>query len=849
MRFAVTVLISIFLLVVTELDAAVFTGKITDEGGQPIPYASVYIHELSTGVSTDEKGEFRITLQQGTYTCEVSSLGFKRERFTVEVNANLVNKTIVLKEEVYRLSDVTFRGGREDRAMSVMRRAIAKAPFHRQQVRGYESTLYMKGSMKVTKIPALIRLQAGRSRTGLVLNKLFLIESHSQIVYSYPNNYDETVKAVSSTIPSEINPGNMSGVIRTSVYDKEFFGKLSPLAPNAFNYYRFVYEGITNESGRIINKIRVTPKKGDSKLITGHIYIQDDTWNVSYLDFVTKEAGVTTNIKITYNEVKPSIMMPTAYSADVKVDILGINAGGRFNSSITYSKVNEVKGAPSQPDPLPADKELTTREARKIASATEKRVRQNDSTTRKKDLEIKRDTTHKRIVDTLAKLRDNTYWTEVRRLPLSEEEILSYKISDSLNKEFKRVFDEDSVKRINRSTGNKILDKIVYDARYKVGKNITLGYGGLTRLVGDFNFTDGYQIGQNLYASYRINNNSSVVLTPELYYSTLRKEWLYKADAIYTYSPLRLGRLFLSAGEGSSNISRSSGISPLVNSYASFLFGLNPVKFHSRRWVEGTNSIDISNGLRLNVGLSYEEITPLENGDVKSLFGKVPQPNHPDNIYGAFSLEHKSASYTISLSYTPDYYYRIRDGRKRYIRSKYPTFTLYTRATFASPTEEYSSYGMAGLTISQRFNTGLYGMFIYNVDAGGFYKRDRVFLRDFRHFASSDIMVTENGFNGAFLLLDSYRYSTPESWLTAAIEYRADYLLLNRLPIFNSALLYEALHFKTLWLPEKRISHNEVGYSFGMKGLARAGIFVGFDGVKYSSYGFRLELPILSQIR
>ncbi|MDP3398845.1 MAG: DUF5686 and carboxypeptidase regulatory-like domain-containing protein [Bacteroidales bacterium] len=849
MRLQGIFLILISLLVATELDAAVFTGKITDENGQPIPYASVYIHELSTGVSTDEKGEFRITLQQGTYTCEVSSLGYKRERFTVEVNSQLVTKTIILKEEIYRLSDVTFRGGKEDRAMSVMRKAIAKAPFHRQQVRGYESTLYMKGSMKVTKIPALIRLQAGRSRTGLVLNKLFLIESHSEIVYSYPNNYDETVKAVSSTIPSEINPGNMSGVIRTSVYDKNFFGKLSPLAPNAFNYYKFVYEGITNESGRIINKIRVTPKKGDAKLITGHIYIQDDVWNVSYIDFVTKEAGVTTNIKITYNEVKPSIMLPTAYSADVKVDVLGVNAGGRFNSSITYSKVNEVKGAPVQPEPLPADKEITTREAKTIASATEKRVKQNDTTSRKKDLEIKRDTTHKRVVDTLAKMRDNTYWAEVRRLPLSEEEILSYKMSDSLKKEFKRVFEEDSVKRINRSTGNKVLDKIVYDARYKVGKNITLGYGGLSRLVGDFNFTDGYQIGQNLFASYRINNNSSVVLTPEFYYSTLRKELLWKTDAVYTYSPLRSGRLFLSIGEGSSNISRRSGVSPLVNSYAAFLFGLNPVKFHSRRWVESTNSIDISNGLRLNVGLSYEEITPLENGGAKSLFGKVPQPNNPDNIYEVISTEHKSASYTISLSYTPEYYFRIRDGKKRYVRSKYPTFTLYSRATFAAPSQEYSSYGMAGLTISQRFNSGLYGMYLYNIDAGGFYKRDRVFLKDFRHFASSDIMVTENGFNGAFLLLDSYRYSTPESWLTAAIEYRTDYLLLNRLPIFNSALLYEALHLKTLWLPEKRITHTEAGYSFGMKGLARAGIFVGFDGVKYNGYGFRIELPILSQLR
>ena len=148
MRLEGIFLLLISLLGFTELDAAVFSGKITDENGQPVPYASVYIHELSTGVSTDEKGAFRITLQQGIYTCEVSSLGYKRERFTIEIDSQYVTKTIILKEEIYRLSDVTFRGGKEDRAMSVMRRAIAKAPYHRQQVRGYESTLYMKGSMK-----------------------------------------------------------------------------------------------------------------------------------------------------------------------------------------------------------------------------------------------------------------------------------------------------------------------------------------------------------------------------------------------------------------------------------------------------------------------------------------------------------------------------------------------------------------------------------------------------------------------------------------------------------------------------------------------------------------------------
>lgn len=843
------VLILWSLLTACTLNASVFRGKIVDGGGLPVPYASVYIHELSTGVSADDKGEFRISLSPGTYTCEISSLGFRREKFSIEIGTENISKTVVLFEEVYKLSDVTFRGRGEERALSVMRRAIARAPYHRQQVRHYESSVYTKGTMKITKIPALLRLQAGRSKTGLVLNKLFLIESHSEIVYNYPNSYDETVKAISSTIPSEVDPGNMTGVIRASVYNKEFFGKLSPLAPNAFNYYKFVYEGITNESGRIINKIRVTPKKGDSKLITGHIYIQDDTWNVSYLEFVTKEAGVTMNIKVNFNEVKPSVMMPTAYSADIKVDILGINAGGRYNSSVTYSRVIEAGGAKESVSPIPVSKEITSREARKIAAATEKSVLKSDSSSRKKDLEIKRDTTHKRVVDTLAKLRDNTYWAEVRRLPLSEDEIISYKISDSLKKEFKRVFDEDSVRRINRSTGNKVMDKIFYEARYKAGSNITLGYGGLTRVVGDFNFVDGYQFGQNFYAAYRFNNNTSLTITPELYYSTQREELQWKADAVLTYAPLRQGVLRASAGRVSSNISKKQGVTSTVNSYATFLFGLNPVKYHLRSWYELSSSADIANGLKLSAGIGFERSSPLVNGEVKSLFGKTPPPNIPFNIYNAVSEPHSSLYYNASLSFTPEYYYRIRNGQKRYVRSRFPTFTIYTRGAFGSGSEDYSSYGMAGMTVAHRFSTGLYGTLLYNVDAGGFYKRERVFLTDFRHFASSDIMVTESGFFNSFLLMDSYKYSTPESWVTLNAEYRADYLLLNRLPFINSAFLYEALHLKALWLPEKRINHSEIGYSFGMKGLGRVGVFVGFDGLKYNSTGFRVELPILSQLR
>ncbi len=838
-------LTTLLLLLSSTLFGTVFGGRVSDRNGLPVPFATIYVYEISSGVSADDKGEFRISLSKGKYTCEVSSLGYKRERFTLEVANENIFREIVMQEEVYQLNDAYFSSKGENRANSVMRKAIARAPFHREQVKSYESSVYLKGTMKITKIPAILKIQAGKARSNLVLNKLFLLESHSLISYQYPGSYDEKVMAFSSTIPSEIKIDNISGVMRTSIYDKEFFGNLSPLATNAFRYYSFIYEGISNESGRVVNKIRVIPKGGDSKLFRGHIYIVDDIWSVSYIDFTSKETGVTMNISVNFNEVKPLVLMPTSYAMDVGINLMGVNAQGRFNSSVTFSRVNE--GKPSRDKGAELSQDSLKNSIGKISqSQTQKRATKQIKTPQR--LEIKKDTNIKREIDTLARLRDTTYWAEVRRLPLREDEILSYKQADSLKGEFKRVFEEDSLKRVNRSTGNKILDRLLFKNRFKAGKNLTLGYSGLSGVIGDFNFVDGYQIGQELFAKYEFTKNSAITITPALYYSSHREELLWSINLSATYSPLKLGNISLSMGESSADISNNSSVSPFVNSYASYFFGLNPVKYQSRRWVEVKNSIELATGLRFNASLAWHQNSPLENANITSLFRQTPSPNIPDNIYGATSQSNTSLFYTASLIYTPNYYYRVVEGRKRYVRTKYPTFSVFTRASLPSSWSSTSKYGMVGASVSQRFKSGLYSSIYYSVEAGGVYNRSRLFLSDYKHFRSSNIMVTENGFLSSSLLMDNYKFSTPQSWLTAVCEYNTDYLILNRLPFLNSQLLYEALHLKTVWLPERDVIHTEAGYSFGLKQIIRAGVFVGFDGSKYSGTAFRLEIPILTEI-
>lgn len=879
-------LFGMLLLFAAQASAAVFSGTVLDSRFMPVPYATVYVHEIATGVATDIDGRFRLTLKEGNYSCEVSSLGYKRVKFSLAIGSANIDKKIVLEDEVYQLPHVYFKAGKDDRASYVMRNAIARAPYHRQQVKNYQSLVYTKGNMTITKIPALLKLQAGKTKTNLVLNKTFVLESHSAIDFEWPNLYNETVKAFSSTVPADINPADISGVNTASVYDSEFYGKLSPLAPEAFNYYKFVYEGISKENGRIINKIRVIPKRGDSKLVSGHIYIADDLWNVTNAHFLINETGVDIELKINFNETAPEIMMPTSNSMDVRVSIMGVKANGHYNSSVSYLSVNKGIAPHALTNIDVPDSINSAREARSFAKKSVKMIekemervnleieeeknenkslgemKNNESTSlgdnklevkkrplrRENEYEIKRDSSIKRVVDSLATKRDSSYWAAVRVVPLQPQEIRSYNQADSLKEEFDKVFEEDSIKRINRTTGNKILDKVMYETRFKVSEKFTLGYGGLSKVVGGFSFTDGYWLGQNLYASYKLRENNLLQVTPSLYYSTFRKKMMWQVQANLNYSPLNLGKVYFSVGDFSRDISNNSSVSDFVSSYSSFFFALNPKKHLSARWIEIGNSLDIANGLNLDLKFSFNHVEPLENGNIKVLSKKQPASNTPVNIYEAEQLEHSNLEYSATLRYTPHYYYRVVKGRKIYVKPTWPTFAINLKGTLRSNDPAFAQWAMASFSVAQRVKTGLYSQFIYNAQAGLFYSKKNIYLDNYQHFRASNIVVTEKSFTWDLMLANPYLYSTPDEWIRYNAEFRSSYIFLNYLPFLNSALYSESLYLKGLWLPHKKIIHSEIGYSFGFQGLLRAGVFTAFESNKYIGTGFRLEIPILGEI-
>ncbi|MGC4022573.1 MAG: DUF5686 family protein [Cyclobacteriaceae bacterium] len=75
-----------------------------------------------------------------------------------------------------------------------MRKAIAKAKFHTQQLDEYSFIAYIKGKGKLKDYPWLAK--KALEKEGITKDRLFISESVSRIKYTRPNKFEEKVIAV-----------------------------------------------------------------------------------------------------------------------------------------------------------------------------------------------------------------------------------------------------------------------------------------------------------------------------------------------------------------------------------------------------------------------------------------------------------------------------------------------------------------------------------------------------------------------------------------------------------------------------------------------------------------------------
>lgn len=846
-------------------------GLITDDKKQPIPFATIYVEKLQTGTNSNIKGEYEILVKPGTYKLLFRSLGYKPVSRKVVVSNTSLAVNVELPTEVYQIKEVIIKKGSEDPAYPIMRKVIAWAPYHLNQVKHYKSDVYLKGTMVIDKIPGIVKNKVSVGQEGktdkIKSGDVYLGESVNEIAFNAPDKYTLRVISSQTSFPNIGNDAiTPTDFIKSSLYQPDFINGISPCSPDAFKYYHFVYEGYFEEDGFIIDKIRVELRRKSQQLFSGHLYIVEQYWSIQSADLFNEQFWGDVNISQLCSPVQSSAWLPVSYNFHVNFSLFGFKVQYRYASSVKYNefeidknltgpavsdKAIVAESLSSKKDSLSIDEELRAllskdklsyRDMRKLMKASkqeQERIRPDTS----KTLEIK--THEERTVDPDSKKRDSTYWSQNRAIPLTADEIKSYHKKDSVIQ--KAAADTAKAEAKKQKSG--IVGKMISGFTVpKKKSSFTFRYNGLIKLNGiSFNTVDGWIYKQSLHVNWNVDSVHNFWISPELKYGFNRKELMGYFTGGYNYAPTSSGRFTIDAGVNSVDFNQSEGIKVFENSVASLFFRRNYMKLFEKKYINLDNDIDLANGLRLNTSVNFEEMRKLKNHSDYSFFFRDQRDytsNTPDNDFFIADQPLKNRSFTLSagLEFTPQYHYRMDGHRKVMLWTKYPTFNLNYKGAISNVFKSDSRYHLVTGGVKQNIRLKYGASLDYDVQAGKFFDVGQIHFSEFKHFNTQPLPVTTSLFEHSYQLLDFYRYSTSQHYLEGHLHYQSQLLLLKYLPILSFTTWSENLYFNYLSTPILK-NYTEFGYGLdNILFLVNIGVFTSFENGKYQSVGVRLSI-------
>ena len=852
-------------------------GKITDDQGNALAFASVYIRNLGDGVPSNEEGDFEIKLEKGIYDVLIQYLGYKSVIETVVVSDEWVTFNVQLEPQIYTLSQVEVKAGQEDPALTIMRKAITKAKYHRRQLDSYSMMVYLKGTGQLTDAPFFLKKTL--EKEGLKLNEAYTSESVSKITFSQPDKVEEEVISIRTNGDNQST--SPAPYIQTSFYQDKINEIVSPLSRMAFQYYKFRYEGSFFDQDVLVSKIRVTPRSKGEQVFEGHIYIIEDLWAIHSLDLETSYLGFQIEAKQQYAPVAENVWMPFTHTYRFGGKFFGFE--GEFNylastndyeitlnpdliqtPDIIDEKVEEVPESKTNlPRELSTLEQLTTeepktrKEYRKLINAYEKELLEE-----KQEEAVVTERYYK--VDSMAKKRDLSYWDSIRPIPLTDSEIQGYQRDDSLaTVEAAKMSEVDSVAKKARRKYRPL--DFLNGASYSFGKGKSLGFDQNWTKI-SFNTVEGWKVGMKLF--YRKFSNQaqtdsterfsrSFNIEPELRYGFSSKRFYGKTNFRWSTTEAISGKTW--GIEGGRFIEQFNGGEPIneqVNALYSLLFRQNYMKLYEQDFAKIYWYHRVNYGLTYRMNFTLAERRSLQNNSDLSWYNKPERSytsNQPDNVEAgqeAFA-NHQIAKLNLSLEWRPGIRYGISNGRKYPITNRSPlikaTYNKAIPSFFQS--DESADFDQVEFGIEHDFKFGVSGKFDFNITAGTFLNQDRVYFQDFAHFGGNRTIFSNFGPASNFRFMDYYRYSTSSTYLTGIFHYQFRKFLLTQLPMLRFSGLRENIFLNYL-KTENSPHYVELGYSLdNLFRIFRVEFGAGFENGKYLRGGARFGVATFIQIQ
>ncbi|MEO7874378.1 MAG: DUF5686 and carboxypeptidase regulatory-like domain-containing protein [Bacteroidia bacterium] len=812
MRRVINSLLFIFSFYTSNANS--ISGKVTDEKGEPLAFANVYLKGTTKGTTSNIDGNYKIELPEGKYEIVFKYIGYKMLVKEVIVNQPQVILNVALDKEQYSLKEVVITAG-EDPAYAIIRNAIRKRKFYLEQVDEYSSDVYIKGLQRLVKWPKKILGQKVELNDFVdsVTHIIYLSESVSKFNFKQPDQIREEMisskvsgnsKAFSWNQASDMLFNFYQNLMETGISPR---GVVSPISSNALFYYKYRLEGTYFENNVMISKISVIPKRKNDPVFKGTIYIQDSTWRIHSLDlFLTKESQIqfvdTLGIKQVFVPMSTddSVWMPASNQFTFHFSVLGFEGNGNYvgifsnyNFHPAFAE-NFFKG-----------------EVMKV----------NDDANKK----------------------DTAYWNTVRPVPLTNDEEQDYVKKDSAQarKESKPFLDSLDRKTNKISAGKILLTGYNYRQRYK---KQTFNFSPLIQNV-QFNTVEGLNFSLVPEYTKTYEDKRKIIITPFVKYGISNETFSGILRTEYKYNRENFSSVAIEGGKNSVQFNNQNPISPIINTTYSLFGEKNYMKIYTNTYGLINYKTEITNGININTTFEFAERTPLVNHtdyafkDISDREYSSNNPLNPANDAPAFE-KNQSLFTEFNFRFRIKQKYISRPEEKIIIGSKYPTFSLIYKKGFHKIFASDVDYDLVKAGVDDELNLGLLGSSKYELYYGKFLNHKAMYFMDYQHFSGN--LTAFSSFDlRKFNILDYYSNSTNDEFVEGHFEHDFGGFIFNKIPLLRRLKLNEIAGFDYLHV-KGLDDHFEISFGLSKLDILRIDFVAGFTKNSKTQTGIRICL-------
>lgn len=696
---------------------------------------------------------------------------------------------------------------------TILEKSMKAAEIYSQVVEEYDAEVYMRIYVQTLKKNFLYRY------THLIPDFILynkngdegVIEALSDLKFNHPNNYTADIKQLASTFSQKhVQDMLPSSLVHLNVYNEmssneRFF---MPLRETSRKHYRYKLKRTFTQNGDTFYTISFTPIYKTPKLLEGTFVLEKDSWRV--MQFVCEGMDLTSEFSIEL------YMGNTATT-----EMLPVNA-------VVYQKFSYLGNVVTN---------------RNLVNINYKQIKLNENRPKKQSFNISN--LYKVRLDSVPIKNDPVFWEQERKIPLQakEEDLIDkFVLEQSLKRKREQAKDTLIDKKANSTEWAKTM---VMNTRYKY-KNTSIKYSGVFNpfLLGYSSF-DGLTYRQKLALNYELKRQSSLEMDAFVGYMFKRQELFTNITTTWNYNPTHLGKVSLSVGNGNKTYS-SIFLEEVQDSLISSGLNLKDLEFNYYKdyYFRLYNTVEVTNGFSIGTGIDYHIRDATNNKiDNSTLATSSYKPAiNTDGISKMFNQQ-KIFAPNVTLTWTPDQYYRFERRQKIYVRSPYPTMKLHLSKGIKGVFGSTSGYNRVELDISQNIQLDLMKSFQYHIGMGFFSNQKSEYFADFEFFAKRNFPETWNdGIGGVFNLLDRRFYNASDTYIQNHLMYESPFMILNLIPVVSKGVLTERLYFSHLYNPYIR-SYTELGYGIG-NNFFNAAVFGSFHKLKFHELGFKISLNL-----